>query len=306
MDGHEPVMVGEVMAWLAPAPGGRVVDGTVGLGGHAERLAGAVGPGGALLAIDRDPEALALARRRLAGAPCRVRFARGRFERMASWLERLGWGGADAVLLDLGVSSLQLDRPERGFSFRRDGPLDMRMDPTRGPTAADLVRDWSEEALADAFRRLGDERRPRRLARIVAEARRGRPITTTARLAELLSAGRPAGGRVHPATRAFQALRMAVNDELGALERGLAAAAEALRGGGRLAVLAFHSGEDRLVKRAFLAWEAEARGQRLHRKAIRPGRAECLANRRARSAVLRVFGFRGTPCAPSRSSPWPR
>ena len=286
---HIPVMAAEALAGLAPEAGQTAVDGTAGLGGHALLLAEAIGPKGRLLLMDRDPAALEMARRRLRCAACETRFARDRFERMRQWMETLGWPGADVILLDLGVSSLQLDCPERGFSLMRDGPLDMRMDPTHGPTAGDLVRDWPEEALADLFFRYGGERRARRMARIIAAHRRAAPIISTSQLARILAGSRPRAGAAHPATRVFQALRMAVNDEETALANGLAAARQTLRPGGRLAVIAFHSGEDGMVKRAFMAWEAEGAGQRLRKKVQKPERAECLANRRARSAKLRIF-----------------
>lgn len=298
-DLHLPVLPGEVLAGLEPAPGEKMVDGTVGLGGHARLLAERLGPGGALLALDRDPAALRRARVRLADAPCPVHFAHDSFERLGRWVERLGWGGADGILLDLGVSSMQLDFPERGFSFMRDGPLDMRMDPTRGATAAMLVAQLPEKDLADLFWTMGEERHSRRIAKSIVENRLREPITTTGQLAELVARSVPGRGRHHPATRVFQALRMAVNDEPGALARGLERALSALSPGGRLAVITFHSLEDRWVKRAFRGWEDAGRGRRRYKKAVLPGRAECRENRRARSAKLRVFiradGGGGTP-----------
>lgn len=286
---HLPVMPIEVMDALAPQSGERFVDGTVGLGGHAARIVASLGPDGALLAMDRDPYALAHARERLAASPCPIHWVHDRFEHMARWLGPLGWNGADGILLDLGVSSMQLDRGERGFSFRRDGPLDMRMDPGRGASAARLVAELPEEELARLFWELGEERHARRIARAIVDARGAAPIATTATLADVVARAVPGRGRTHPATRIFQALRMAVNDELGTLSRGLEASVRALAIGGRLAVLTFHSLEDRRVKRTFLDWESGGRGQRLFKKALAPGREECVFNRRSRSAKLRVF-----------------
>lgn len=203
-------------------------------------------------------------------------------------LADLGVTGAGAVLLDLGVSSLQLDKPERGFSFMRDGPLDMRMRQGSGPSARDIVNGWPEERLAALFRELGEERFSRRLAKSIVEKRLSRPIETTGELSKLVEESVPRRGRIHPATRLFQALRMEVNDELGTLSRGLAAAGRVLAPGGRLAVLTFHSLEDRLVKKTFLRWRGLGLTIPVTAGAEACGREEALANRRARSAKLRV------------------
>lgn len=296
---HVPVVVGEVVAWLRPRPGARLVDATVGLGGHAAALlAGA--PDAALLGLDRDPQALAAAGRRLAPFPG-VTLRQASYEDLPDVLREVGWDGADAILLDLGVSSLQLDAAARGFSFRADGPLDMRMDPAASATAADLVNTWSEAEIATTIARFGEEPRARAVARAIVRAR---PLATTGELARVvegvLGRGKPG---LHPATRTFQALRIAVNDELGALERFLADGWALLRPGGRLAVIAYHSLEDRLVKTAMRRWAAAclcppgivlcrcgwtAKVRVLTPRPLRPSEIEVAANPRARSARLRV------------------
>ncbi len=286
---HTPVMPNEVLSGLAVRPGMTVLDGTVGLGGHAELLAQAAGPEGRLIGLDRDPEALSLARERLGSVPAPFTLVHARYSELQRVLADLGIPAVDRILLDIGVSSLQLDRPERGFGFRHDAPLDMRMDPGEAQTAADLLATFPEEELARIFRTYGEERFAGRIAKRIAEERRDGPITTTAELAGLVERVVPRRGRIHPATRVFQALRIVVNDELGELERGLSAAAGALRPAGRLAVIAFHSLEDRIVKTAFRTWAGEGRVRLLPRKCIKPAREECLANPRSRSARLRVL-----------------
>jgi 16S rRNA (cytosine1402-N4)-methyltransferase len=286
---HTPVMPKEVLAGLDVRPGMTVVDGTVGLGGHAALLADAAGPGGRLIGLDRDPDALALAQGRLADAPADVTLVHARFSDLPHVLADLSVPAADRVLLDIGVSSLQFDRAERGFSFRHDAPLDMRMDPSESQTAADIVQTFPEEELARVFRQYGEERFAGRIAKRIADERRRGPITTTAELAGLVERAVPRRGRIHPATRVFQALRIVVNDELGEIEKGLPAAFGALPPTGRLAVIAFHSLEDRIVKTAFRAWAAEGEATLLPRKCIKPAREECLANPRSRSARLRVL-----------------
>jgi 16S rRNA (cytosine1402-N4)-methyltransferase len=285
---HIPVMPEETLRLLAPQPGETVVDGTVGLGGHSRLFGERVGGAGRLICFDRDPEALERARSALAGLPCRVDFIHAPHENMAAGLSRLGVDRVDRVFLDLGVSSLQLDKPERGFSFMRDGPLDMRMNRGTGTTAADIVNSWPEERLRDLFKTLGEERFSGRIAKRIAEARMAGSIETTGELSKLAASAVPFRGKTHPATRIFQALRMEVNDELGTLSRGLAAAGKALRPGGRLAVLTFHSLEDRLVKRTFLRWGELGAAVPVNAKAVGCGREESLRNRRARSAKLRV------------------
>src|SRR5262245_38228966 len=249
---HMPVMVADVVGGLRPRPGACVVDGTVGLGGHAAALLGAA-PGSRLLGLDRDPEALAGARRRLPDTE-RVLLRQAHYADLDALLREIGWSGADAVLLDLGVSSLQLDEPARGFSFRAAGPLDMRMDPGAALDAATVVNTWPEAELARVIAAYGEEPRARAVARAIVRAR---PLATTRELADVVSGvlgrGRPG---LHPATRTFQAIRMTVNDEPGGLERFLAEGWAVLHPGGRMAILAYHSLEDRAVKTAFRRWAA--------------------------------------------------
>ena len=287
---HEPVLLRETTAILDLGEGHVVVDGTVGAGGHAVEIARAIGPAGVLVGLDRDSEILAAARvalTRVAATGAAAGFSLHHLPhaRMHEALAAAGQPRCDRVLLDLGVSSLQLDRPERGFSFMADGPLDMRMDASAPMTAADWLADVSETELADTLFQLGDERHSRRIARRLVEVRRRTAITRTAQLADLIAGAMPAAarhGRIHPATRSFQAIRMAVNDELGELERGLAAAFACLRVGGRLAVISFHSVEDRLVKQ-FLRANAEV----VTKKPIVASDDEVRRNPRSRSAKLR-------------------
>ncbi|GAB4437936.1 MAG: 16S rRNA (cytosine(1402)-N(4))-methyltransferase RsmH [Chloroflexi bacterium OHK40] len=298
---HTAVLPEAVLAALAPRPGGRYIDGTVGGGGHAAALLAAAQPGGRLLGIDADPAALSAAEARLrAGGlpPMSYTLHHGRFGDMGAIAGQYGFGPVDGILLDLGVSSHQLDTPERGFSFASDGPLDMRLDPTRGPTAADLVNGLEEEALADLIYRYGEERASRRIARLIVAQRARAPITRTTELAAVVARAIGRGGRerIHPATRTFQALRIAVNGELEQLEAALPQAVELLGPGGRLAVISFHSLEDRIVKLYFRAesgygGSANPRPPRLAivtKKPIEASPAERQANPRARSARLRV------------------
>jgi 16S rRNA (cytosine1402-N4)-methyltransferase len=302
---HVPVLADEVRRLLAVEPGETVVDATFGAGGHAALLAADLKGEGRFVAIDRDPTVKPYFEgfRRRAGVPARL--LRGDFSVVLEQLAGNGFG-ADAILLDLGVSSMQLDRAERGFSYAVDAPLDMRMDPSTEVSARELVNEASERELQSIFRRYGDERYARQIARELGRRRRKAPIERTGELVDAVRAAIPAPARFgdgHPAKRVFQALRIAVNDELGALERALPAALELLRPGGRLAVISFHSLEDRIVKR-FL--RREERGcvcppdfpicvcghepslRALHRKAIRPTPAELAANPRASSARLRT------------------
>jgi 16S rRNA (cytosine1402-N4)-methyltransferase len=250
---HESVLVQEVLDGLAVAPGGRYIDGTLGAGGHAKAILERTGPEGQVLGIDRDPHALSLARERLRAFPGAV-FRRGNFADMSALAQEAGFAAVDGVLLDIGVSSMQLDTPERGFSFQADAPLDMRMDPDGPRTAADWVNESAESELADVLWRYGEERASRRIARFIVNERARAPLRTTRELAELVARAKGGPrGRIHPATQTFQALRIAVNDELGALERGLESALGLLKPGGRLAVIAFHSLEDRIVKHRLAA-----------------------------------------------------
>jgi 16S rRNA (cytosine1402-N4)-methyltransferase len=280
------VLLEETMELLAVRPGGLWVDGTVGLGGHASEILRRSTPGGALLGLDRDEQALALAAERVAEYGSRVRFAHADYRALPRLLE--SEPAPRGVLLDLGLSSMQLDDPARGFSFQREGPLDMRMDTSGGETAADLVNRLPERELADLIYRFGEERGSRRVARAILFARARAPLRTTTELAAVVRRALPRQGRhrIDPATRTFQALRIAVNDELRGLGECLQAVAERLEDGGRLVVIAFHSLEDREVKQALRA--LGGRGFRLlTRKPLRTGAEEEARNPRARSARLR-------------------
>jgi 16S rRNA (cytosine1402-N4)-methyltransferase len=299
-DFHRSVLLAETVEALQPVEGRLFVDGTLGGGGHAEALLHA---GARVIGFDRDAHAVAYATRRLAWFGERFTPVHASFSEAADALTRIGVDRIDGALLDLGVSSHQLESAERGFSFMREGPLDMRMDRSRGATAADLVNTAPEETLEDIFRRFGEERAARRMARAIAIERRTKPLRTTQDLVHVLEGVQPRRGKIHPATRAFQALRIAVNDELGSLERGLAGLAELLQSGARFAVITFHSLEDRIVKDFFAErsrewldrpeWPApranEARiFRRITRRPITPSDRECRENSRARSAKLRV------------------
>jgi 16S rRNA (cytosine1402-N4)-methyltransferase len=302
---HVPVLAEEVRELLAVKPGETVVDATFGAGGHAALLAEDLRGRGRLIAIDRDPSVRPYYEQFRRRFGVQSRFLRGE---AADVLDRLAENGvqADALLFDLGVSSMQLDRPERGFSYAVDAPLDMRMDPTAEVSAADLVNDSPERELVTIFRRYGEERYAKQIARAITRRRKQHPIERTGELVELIRSAIPAPARFgdgHPAKRVFQALRIAVNDELGELEEALPAAMEMLRPGGRIAVIAFHSLEDRIVKRYFQRLERgcvcppdfpvcvcgrEPELRRLNRKAIRPSAQEVALNPRAASARLRA------------------
>jgi 16S rRNA (cytosine1402-N4)-methyltransferase len=301
---HVPVLADEVRELLAVQPGETVVDGTFGAGGHARLLAQDLAGRGKLVAVDRDPGAKPYFDRFKASANVDVRFLRGDFSVVLTQLASNGVK-ADAVLLDLGISSMQIDRPERGFSYATDAPLDMRMDPSSEPTAAAIVNTWDEHELVSIFRRYGEERFAAPIARAVVRRRTEQQFTRTGELVDVIKLAIPTPARFgegHPAKRVFQALRIAVNDELGQLEAALPAALEMLRPGGRLAVISFHSLEDRIVKRFFAG---QAKGctcppdfpvcvcgkdptlRVLTRKPVRPGRQEVERNPRAASARLR-------------------
>lgn len=305
---HLPVLFAEVMQSLNLAPGTVFVDGTLGGGGHTEGILQRTAPDGVVIGIDQDADALAAAEARLAAYGGRFRPVRANFAELASVLREQDIPQVDGVLLDIGVSSYQLDTPERGFSYMSDGALDMRMDRRGGATAADLLAKLSAEELADIIYKYGEEKFSRRIAQSIVAAREQQPITGTLQLAEIVAGAIPAKARraekQHPAKRTFQALRIAVNDELGVLERGLAAAFAALKPGGRLAVITFHSLEDRIVKTYFAGrcqgcicppefpvcvCGRQPEGRLLKRKPITAGEAELAANPRARSAKLRVI-----------------
>jgi 16S rRNA (cytosine1402-N4)-methyltransferase len=290
MSAHVPVLTAEVLTFLQPQRGGLFVDCTVGLGGHAKALleAGAT----RLLGLDRDLNALETARVTLSPWADRVELVHGDYRSLDEVLDQRGIQMLDGVLADLGVSSMQLDDPGRGFSFQRDAPLDMRMDPSGGATAADLVAGASEEDLANAIYTYGEERFSRRIARAIVEARRAEPIVGTARLAALVRRAVPYRGhaRIDPATRTFQALRIWVNRELEGLDRFLETAVRRLTAGARLVVISFHSLEDRIVKHTLraLAGNAETTVKILTKKPVVPNEDESRRNPRSRSAKLRA------------------
>jgi 16S rRNA (cytosine1402-N4)-methyltransferase len=297
---HIPILVQPILDHLLPAA--RILDGTVGAGGHSAALLEA--GGGALIGLDRDPQALALARERLAPFGARAQVIHASYAEMGDVVRAQGWESADAILLDVGVSSMQFDTAERGFSFRADAPLDMRFDPTSDDaTAAEIVNTWDENDLADIFYRYGEEPHGRKFARAILRAR---PLDTTSALAAVLerAAPRRPGDKIHPATRVFQALRIAVNDELGVIERTLPRAIDLLAPGGRLAVISFHSLEDRIVKDAFRLASTDcicppktpicicghvATTRILTKKPLIADDAEIAANPRSRSAKLRII-----------------
>jgi 16S rRNA (cytosine1402-N4)-methyltransferase len=300
---HVPVLPAQTIAGLAPRPGSVCIDATLGGGGHAEAILALIGPHGRLLGLDADPEAIARSRMRLARFAGQVRLVQANFREIGAVASANGFSPADAILMDLGVSSYQLGEAARGFSFMATGPLDMRMDPGAGLTADEIVNTWPQDALADIIYRFGEEPRSRRIARAIVAAR---PLHTTAALAEVIARAADADRerrRVHPATRCFQALRIAVNDELGALESALPQASALLATGGRIAVITFHSLEDRLVKQ-FMQREARdclcppdlpacrcghrAQLRIITRKPIQPDEDEVATNPRSRSAKLRI------------------
>ena len=302
---HVPVLADEVVAALDPRPGETVVDGTFGAGGHAALLAKRLQGDGKLIAIDRDPTVAPYFERFRRATGVKARLLHGEF---SATLEQLAGNGvqADVILLDLGVSSMQLDRPERGFSYAVDAPLDMRMDPSAAFSARELVNEGDERELADIFKRYGEERYAKQIARAILRRRKKEPFERTGELVDVIKAAIPAPARFgegHPAKRVFQALRIEVNDELGAVERALPAALEMLRPGGRLGVISFHSLEDRIVKRFLRSAEhgctcppdfpvcvcgSEPTMRATPRRAIRPSAAEVARNPRAQSARLRV------------------
>ena len=289
--GHIPVMPAEVEGALDLKAGAVVVDATLGLGGHAAMMAAKIGAQGRLIGIDQDVRAIELAQVRLKDFQGRLDIVQSNFSRLDEVLEGLGVEAVDAVLLDLGVSSLQLDDPARGFSFRSDGPLDMRM-ADAGTTAEDLVNELSEQELADLIFHYGEERFSRRIAQRIVQARAGQRIRTTGELADIILRSLPNGyqrDKLHPATRTFQALRIAVNRELEVLEEVLGKAFAHVKIGGRIAVIAFHSLEDRIVKEKFRALAREGFAALLTKKPLRPAEAEAADNPRSRSAKLRAL-----------------
>jgi len=303
---HKPVLYKEIIHALQPRRGGRYVDGTLGAGGHARGILEASVPDGRLLGLDVDPQALAIARENLAPYEHRIHLAQASYTTLASQLKTLHWESVDGIVLDLGASSMQFDTPERGFSFQHDAPLDMRFGPSAMQTAADIVNTYSESELADVLYEYGEERDSRKLARAIVKAR---PLHTTGQLVAVIEAVSPRRGSfgrlrtVHPATRTFQALRIAVNDELASVAKTLPQAVASLHVGGRLAVISFHSLEDRIVKDFFREqskdlvnppyeklYEVERKAtiKEVNRKPILPSEEETKNNPRARSAKLRI------------------
>lgn len=301
---HVPVLVTEVVEILRPAPGKKYLDGTVGGGGHSERILIESSPDGQVLGLDRDDEALAACCKRLERFGARFRTAQASFAEAKEALRRIGWAGVDGAILDLGVSSHQVDSPERGFSFRASSRLDMRMDRRQPLDAERIVNTFAEGELEGIFRRYGEEPQARRIAQAIVEARKARPLRSTTDLAELIERVKGRGRRDHhPATQVFQALRIAVNQELEQLERFLENGYEILQPKGRLAIISFHSLEDRMVKTAFRKWNRDCicppraarcecgwsrKAALLTKKPIVPTAAEIRVNPRARSAKLRA------------------
>ncbi len=295
---HKPVMTEEVLTWLDPQPGGRYVDCTSGGGGHTRALLDRVGPQGAILGLDQDPEAIGHLERTLGVDSSNLTLRQTNFSNLGQVLAEIGWETVDGMLLDLGISSFQLEGSGRGFSFDRDEPLDMRMDPDVGQPAGELVNRLPEKELADLIYRYGEERASRRVARSIVYTRRRRPIETAGELAEVVRKALWRPGRrprLDSATRTFQALRLAVNKELDHLESFLALAPELLRLGGRFVAISFHSLEDRLVKRAMIPPRGPDQGpdgapalKALFKKPLQPTPEEVAANPRSRSAKLRA------------------
>ncbi len=306
MKEHVPVLYQEIIFYLQPCPGGKYIDGTIGAGGHSAGLLEGSAPDGRVLGLDRDVEAIEFSRNRLVAAGERLALVQTSFAEMDQVARRQGFTAVDGILIDLGLSSRQLASAERGFSFRLDGPLDMRFDTTSGLTAAELLETLDESALSEMLRRYGEVRQNRKVARAILEAR---PVDTTVQLAELVAQletkdrRNKSSGRIHPATKVFQALRIAVNEELEALQKVLPAAVDLLRPGGRLAVISFHSLEDRMVKQfireksrdcvcppeqPICNCDTRPVLRPVTRKVIRPTDDEVARNPRSRSARLRV------------------
>jgi len=304
---HTPVLLHETLDALAVRPGGIYVDCTLGGAGHSVEILGRSGPDGILIGLDQDEQALKAAGERLAPFGERARTVKTNFEHIAAVIERLGIGPIDGVMMDIGVSSHQFDEGERGFSYHHDAPLDMRMDRDAPFSAADLVNEWDEAEIARVIWEYGEERWSKRIAQFIGKARTEGPIETTGQLVDIIKAAIPAGARReggHPARRTFQAIRIAVNDELGVLERGLEGALQVLKPGGRLAVITFHSLEDRIVKQTFARWVKpctcppeipvcvcgkEPLAEHVTRKPVKASADELEQNPRARSATLRAI-----------------
>ncbi len=303
---HEPVMIEQVKELLDPSPGDVIVDATLGAGGHALAILPRILPGGRLIAFDRDTDALSIARGRLAQFESAVTFVHEDFRDLRAGLENLGIRRVDGLIADLGISSMHVDRPERGFSFSKEGPLDMRMDQSQRLSAHTLVNTWSIEDLTEILGALGEERFAGRIARRIVQARDQQEIQTTAELSELVRQAVPAQaryGRIHPATRTFQAIRMAVNDELGALGSLLGSLHEVLNAQARAVVISFHSLEDRMVKRTFAQGKRHDIWTVLTKKPLRASDEEVERNPRSRSAKLRAVQRSAMQSTPAFLSP---
>ncbi len=295
MPEHISVLLHETIEGLALRPGDRVFEGTVGLGGHSELLCKGVGEQGVFIGTDMDSQALVIAKGRLEGFPCRKIFVEGNFRTLDHVLDQAGYSHVDKILLDIGFSNLQIEHSERGFSFKRDEPLLMTFRHNPGEsdiTAREVVNEWSEESLRDIIRGYGEERFAGRIASGIIRARAEKPIETSTELAEIVRNAVPPFarfGKIHPATKTFQAIRIAVNDELGALREALAKGFERLAPQGRMAVISFHSLEDRIVKEFFKTKAQSGEGILIYKKPITPGIKELERNPKARSAKLRII-----------------
>ena len=292
MVSHQSVLLNEVLEWLDPKSGAVIVDGTLGAGGHAEAILGKLGSSGRLIGFDKDPEALSEAWSRLGSFGGKAMIVRDDFRNIGTQLKKMQIESVDGALLDLGVSSMQLGQAERGFSFQSEGPLDMRMDPSGALTAKELINTYPKNRLQEILWGYGEERFARRIAERIAETRSKRRIETTAELASIISQAVPRfyrQGRIHPATRSFQAIRIAVNDELGALRDFLSSIVQVLRPQGRVVIISFHSLEDREVKIAFREFSREKKGRVLTKKPVGSSAQEMRDNPRSRSAKLRAF-----------------
>ncbi|MCI0619715.1 16S rRNA (cytosine(1402)-N(4))-methyltransferase RsmH [Candidatus Wolfebacteria bacterium] len=292
---HVPVLLHEVIGGLSLVPGAVVVDATLGAGGYARAMCDVIGENGTLVGLDQDAGAVLRAKRELSGALCTTRLFESNFREIDTALMQLGVREADAIVFDLGLSSIQIVESGRGFSFQQDEPLLMTFKEHPGEsdiTARQIVNDWSEEAIANVLFGYGEERYARRIAKAITEAREKKTINMTGQLVEIIKASVPVGykrQKINPATRAFQALRIAVNDEVSALEEGLTKAEQCLTKGGHIAVISFHSIEDRVVKRFFAEWEKKGMGRRVTKKPVTPSEKELAENPRSRSAKLRIF-----------------
>jgi len=284
---HTPVLFKEVLDFFDPKPGQNFVDGTLGHGGHAGGILERTSPDGRLLGIDRDGQAIEMAKERLAKFDKRVTYVRGSYDQIKDLVYDNRFPKIHGVLLDLGFSTGHISDPRRGFSFQTSGPLDMRYDQSSGLTAAEVVNSWPEDELSRIFRQLGEERHARKIAKAIYKARRKNKFTTTLELAECISSVVPRRGKIHPATKVFQALRIAVNDELEIIKKALPDCINVLEPGGKLVVISFHSLEDRIVKKYFKE-QSDKNLKILTKKVIKPGREEILANSASRSAKLRV------------------